>query len=133
MHQDCPADFYAPVPSQTTSFVWLRTALDPAAPLPSDPYLHPGGPTATIRANDWGDQAATGEQFVVAGRRGDWTAIWFAGRKAWFYNPPGIHRAADGWVVQQVRNLMMGLGGTRRLAAVPDLGSRFAYRSPNFT
>ena len=30
----------------------------------------------------------------MAGRNGDWTAIWFAGRKAWFYDPPGIHRAA---------------------------------------
>ena len=94
VHQDCPADFYAPFPSQPTSFVWLRTAPNPAAPLLSDPYLHPGGSAGSIRANDWGDQAATGEQFVVAGRKADWTAIWFAGRKAWFYNPPGIHRAA---------------------------------------
>ena len=90
-----PASFYVRQPKQPVSFVWLRTRPSASAPLLSDPYLHgdpyvgtPAGP-GTIRANDWGDKAVTGNQYVVAGRQGNWTAIWYAGTKAWFYNPPG--------------------------------------------
>jgi len=95
-----PDSFYTPLPRQPVSFVWLRTAPSFSAPLLSDPYLHgdpfvgtPAGP-GTIQATDWGDKAVTGEQYAVAGRDGDWTAIWYAGTKAWFYNPPGVHRGA---------------------------------------
>jgi hypothetical protein len=95
-----PGSFYQPQPRQPVSFAWLRTAPSAKAPLLSDPYLHgdpfvgtPPGP-GTIRANDWGDKAPVGEQYVVAARQGNWTAIWYAGTEAWFYNPPGRAAAA---------------------------------------
>ncbi len=95
-----PGSFYKPQPRQPTSFVWLRTAPSFSAPLLSDPYLHgdpyvgtPPGP-GTIRANDWGDKAPTGEEYVVAARQGNWTAIWYAGTEGWFYNPRGRNATA---------------------------------------
>ncbi len=37
----------------------------------------------------------TGQQYAVAERRGDWTAIWYLGQKAWFRNPEGQPTAVD--------------------------------------
>ena len=90
----CPASDYQAQPSQPVSFVWLHSTASASAPLLSDPYLHPDGSAGTIEANDWGDKAVTGQQYAVAGRQGDWTAIWYAGQKAWFYDPPGSYRAS---------------------------------------
>ena len=80
----------APQPSNDVA---LRTAPSTDAPLISDPSLQPSGTPGTTRICDWGDKAVTGQQFAVAGRSGDWTAIWFDGRKAWFLDPAD-HRAA---------------------------------------
>ncbi len=95
-----PGNFYVNQPRQPVSFVWLHTQPSFSAPLLSDPYLHgdpyvgtPAGP-GTIRANDWGDKAVTGEEYVVAGHQGSWTAIWYAGTRGWFYSPPGPAAAA---------------------------------------
>jgi N-acetyl-anhydromuramyl-L-alanine amidase AmpD len=73
--------------TQASNFVWLRTAASPTAPLITDPLLHPGGEPGTINMNDWTAKATTGQQFALAGRQGDWTAIWFGNQRAWFYNP----------------------------------------------
>ncbi|MFI1507720.1 N-acetylmuramoyl-L-alanine amidase [Streptomyces sp. NPDC020597] len=43
------------------------------------------GPTKGL--NDTSSRASTGQQYAVAGRWGDWTAIWYLGQKAWFENP----------------------------------------------
>ncbi len=64
----------------------LYSAPSESAPLVTDIGLHPTGPTTTD-VNDTGARATTGQQFVVAGRQGDWTAIWYLGQKAWFLNP----------------------------------------------
>ncbi|NNN37308.1 N-acetylmuramoyl-L-alanine amidase [Streptomyces sp. S3(2020)] len=37
--------------------------------------------------NDISSRVSTGQQYAVAGRDGDWTAIWYLGQKAWFENP----------------------------------------------
>jgi N-acetyl-anhydromuramyl-L-alanine amidase AmpD len=78
----CPDDGSActTLDPQPSNFVYLRTAPAADAPLISDPGL-PG--SGTTRANDWGDKAVTGQTFAVAGREGDWTAIWYGGQKAW--------------------------------------------------
>ncbi len=34
-----------------------------------------------------GARVSTGQQYAVAERSGDWTAIWYLGQKAWFQNP----------------------------------------------
>ena len=81
---DCEAN--KPLPDQATSFVYLHTAPSADAPLISDPALHPDGKAGTTCAADWGDKASVGQQFVVAERKGDWTAIWWDGVEAWFAN-----------------------------------------------
>jgi hypothetical protein len=84
-------------PQQPANFVYLHTAPSADSPLVSDPYLadadvEPDGVGTTL-AWDWGDKAATGEQYAVAGRSGDWLAIWFSGQKAWVYDPRGKQAA----------------------------------------
>ncbi|MEU2626400.1 N-acetylmuramoyl-L-alanine amidase [Kitasatospora sp. NPDC007106] len=73
-------------PARPENFVYLRTAPSPTAPLIG------GG---TTRASDWRAKAVAGTGYVVADRRGDWTAIWYGGVKGWFDNPHGRSAAAD--------------------------------------
>jgi hypothetical protein len=72
---------------QGANFVPLHVSPRGDSPLVSDPSLHPDGAAGTTRADDWGATAAAGSQFVVAGRIGDWTGIFFGGRVAWFLDP----------------------------------------------
>ncbi|MFE1174954.1 N-acetylmuramoyl-L-alanine amidase [Streptomyces sp. NPDC058773] len=67
--------------------VRLHSAPDEDAPLVKDVGLHPNGSDSTTGVNDTGARATTGQRFAVAGRSGDWTAIWYLGQKAWFHNP----------------------------------------------
>ena len=90
--RDCEGSGAA-LPAQPTNFVYLHTAPSDSAPLVDDPLL-PG--PATTCANDWGDKAVTGQSFAVAGRQGDWVAIWYGGQKAWFENPAGSSTAIPG-------------------------------------
>ncbi|MGW6740156.1 N-acetylmuramoyl-L-alanine amidase [Streptomyces sp. NPDC055025] len=75
---------------QASNFVHLRTAPDSTAPLFGDQAIHTDG-IGTNRVNDWGSTAQAGQQFVVADRQGDWTAIWYSGAKVWFHNPYGCN------------------------------------------
>lgn len=90
----CSSTGCVTLPKQPANFVYLRTGPGGAYPLIGDPILHSNGGHGTTLDSDWGDKAAAGETFVFAGRSGDWTAIWFSGRKAWFYNPTGIRQKA---------------------------------------
>lgn len=97
--QVCPEDDPSGVTTactdreQPSNVVYLRTAPSATAPLFGDQALHPGG-AGTDRITDWGSTAQAGQQFVVAGRAGDWTAIWFSGAKVWFRNPHGCNTTA---------------------------------------
>ncbi|MFJ4922319.1 N-acetylmuramoyl-L-alanine amidase [Streptomyces sp. NPDC088725] len=71
-----------------SNFLYVRTEPRADAPLFGDQALHPGA-AGTDRVNDWGSKVSAGQQFVVAGSSGDWTAIWFSGQKVWFLNPGG--------------------------------------------
>jgi N-acetyl-anhydromuramyl-L-alanine amidase AmpD len=82
------------LPKQPANFVYLRTGPGGSYPLIGDPLVHPGGGRGTTVDSDWGDKATIGESFVFAGQHGNWTAVWFSGRKAWFYNPSGTRQAA---------------------------------------
>ncbi|AZM44690.1 N-acetylmuramoyl-L-alanine amidase [Streptomyces sp. WAC 06738] len=82
----CTKDAAAPCPPHGSGAVRLHTRPASGAPLVGDPGLHGDAPAST-GVNDTGARASTGQQFAVAGRRGDWTAIWYLGRKAWFHNP----------------------------------------------
>ena len=79
---------------QPANFVYLHTGPGNSHPLVADRVLHPGGGSGTTAGSDWGDKATIGERFVFAGQSGKWTAIWYSGRKAWFYNPSGSQQKA---------------------------------------
>jgi hypothetical protein len=89
---DCAGAGCVTLPMQPANFIYLRVGPGSSYPLLGDPLLHPGGNGTTVDS-DWGDKATTGQTFVYAGNRGDWTGIWFSGRKAWFYNPRGLRAA----------------------------------------
>ena len=74
--------------------VVLRTAPNANAPLLSDFYLNGAGKPATMHISDHGARVETGQQYAIADRSGDWTAIWYLGQKGWFFNPAS-NRAAD--------------------------------------
>ncbi|HEX4811515.1 MAG TPA: N-acetylmuramoyl-L-alanine amidase [Nonomuraea sp.] len=74
-------------PPHGASTVWLHTAPRESAPLVRDVGKH-GSKPSTYSVYDHGARASTGQRFAVAERKGDWTAIWYLGQKAWFHNPP---------------------------------------------
>ncbi|WP_255947432.1 N-acetylmuramoyl-L-alanine amidase [Streptomyces odontomachi] len=76
-----------PCAAHGSSEVRLHTEPSDDAPLLKDIGLRPGGEDSTIDVNDMGSRASTGQSYAVADRKGDWTAIWFLGQKAWFKNP----------------------------------------------
>ncbi|WP_427917884.1 N-acetylmuramoyl-L-alanine amidase [Streptomyces sp. cg40] len=59
------------------------------------------GTTPTTGVNDLSSRVSTGQQYAVADRSGDWTAIWYLGQEAWFENPKKHPTAvgAAGWVI----------------------------------
>ncbi|WP_405522385.1 N-acetylmuramoyl-L-alanine amidase [Streptomyces canus] len=68
-----------------SSEVRLYSAPDENSALITD--IGMGGRTPTIDVNDLSSRVSTGQQYAVADRDGDWTAIWYLGQKAWFKNP----------------------------------------------
>jgi hypothetical protein len=78
----------SPLPAQSANFVYLRTAPSPSAPLFGDAALHSSITAGTNHADDWGDKAVTGEQFVCVARSGDWDAIDYSGHRVWLYDSP---------------------------------------------
>ncbi|MGX4694065.1 N-acetylmuramoyl-L-alanine amidase [Streptomyces sp. JNUCC 63] len=84
-----------------SSAVRLYSQPDTSSPLIKDIGLRPDGSGSTIDVNDIASRVETGQQYAVAGRQGDWTAIWYLGQKAWFRNPAKQPAAVDaaGFVV----------------------------------
>ncbi|PWK16477.1 peptidoglycan recognition protein family protein [Tumebacillus permanentifrigoris] len=76
---------------QSANALYLYTAPSFDAPLISDPALHPDGSPGTTQINDWGDKVTLGQTFYQADSSGDWTAIYYGAKKAWFYNPKSKH------------------------------------------
>jgi len=83
----------ASVPTQPADFVYLYTSPSTGSAPITDPYL---GSVSTTEGWNWGNKAVAGGEYVVAEARGDWTAIWYGGQKAWFYNKGGQFAAAVG-------------------------------------
>jgi hypothetical protein len=90
-----------PCPARGSTSVVLRSEPDHDAPLLRDIGLHPDGSPSTMHVSDIGSRVDTGQQYAVAERSGEWTAIWYLGQKGWFHDPPGARNAlwASGWVV----------------------------------
>lgn len=76
-----------PLPEQSANFVYVRSKPGSDAPLVSDALLGAPNEAGTTDIEDWGARAMYGQRFVVAGRKGDWVAIWFGGQKGWVHNP----------------------------------------------
>ncbi|GGP62366.1 N-acetylmuramoyl-L-alanine amidase [Streptomyces calvus] len=73
-----------PCATHGSSAVRLYSDHDENAPLIKDVGL---GRAPTTGVNDLSSRVSTGQQYAVADRWGDWTAIWYLGQKAWFRNP----------------------------------------------
>jgi hypothetical protein len=91
----------ATCPARGSEAVRLYTEPSEDSALVKDIGLHTTNGTSTTGVNDTGARASTGQQYAVADRDGDWTAIWYLGQKAWFHNPKTQPTAvnAKGWVV----------------------------------
>jgi N-acetylmuramoyl-L-alanine amidase len=89
-----------PCPPRGSTSVILHAEPSHDAPLLQDIGLHPDGSPSTMRVSDIGSRVDTGQQYAVAERSGEWTAIWYLGQKGWFHDPPGARSAlwATGWV-----------------------------------
>ncbi|MEU6255738.1 peptidoglycan recognition family protein [Streptomyces sp. NPDC047043] len=89
-----------PCAAHGSSEVRLYSDHDEHSALIKDVGLHKGA-DSTIDVNDVGSRVSTGQQYAVADRYGDWTAIWYLGQKAWFKNPKKHPTAvsASGFVV----------------------------------
>ncbi|MGN9842283.1 N-acetylmuramoyl-L-alanine amidase [Nonomuraea sp. H19] len=74
-------------PPHGAASVWLHKAPSMTAPLVTDVGKH-GSRPSSYSVYDHAARASTGQRYAVAERRGDWTAIWYLGQKAWFHNPP---------------------------------------------
>ncbi|KUM73225.1 N-acetylmuramoyl-L-alanine amidase [Streptomyces curacoi] len=74
----------APCADHGSSAVRLYSGPGESYPLVKDIGL---GTTPTTGVNDLSSRVSTGQQYAVADRKGDWTAIWYLGQKAWFRNP----------------------------------------------
>ncbi|MGW1893860.1 N-acetylmuramoyl-L-alanine amidase [Streptomyces sp. NPDC002004] len=84
-----------PCAAHGSSAVRLYTGPGEGYPLVKDVGRYPGGQDSTIDVNDMASRVSTGQQYAVAGRDGDWTAIWYLGQKAWFRNPEDEPTAVD--------------------------------------
>ncbi|WP_369368216.1 N-acetylmuramoyl-L-alanine amidase [Streptomyces sp. CG4] len=73
-----------PCPAHGSGEVRLYSDHDVNAPLIKDIGMNAD---PTIDVNDLSSRVSTGQQYAVADRWGDWTAIWYLGQKAWFQNP----------------------------------------------
>ncbi|GHP14574.1 amidase [Lentilactobacillus fungorum] len=78
------------------NFVYLHQSPSFSAKLMTDPNFKKGK-SGTTEEDDWSDKAVAGQQFVKAGQKGSWTAIYYDGKQAWFYNPANRNTTvADG-------------------------------------
>ena len=86
-----------PCAPRGSSSVVLRSAPSADAPLVNDIALRPDGTPNTMDVSDHGARASAGQTYALAGRQGDWTAIWYLGQRAWFHNPASAPTAS--WTV----------------------------------
>ncbi|MBN1172640.1 MAG: N-acetylmuramoyl-L-alanine amidase, partial [Micromonosporaceae bacterium] len=84
---NCASASSGPCPEHGASAVVLHSAPSEDSPLVVDLGLHPDGNPSTMTISDTGARVSAGQRYAMAGRSGDWIAIWYLGQKAWFHNP----------------------------------------------
>ncbi|MFI8254660.1 N-acetylmuramoyl-L-alanine amidase, partial [Streptomyces filamentosus] len=100
----------AAVAARPANFGYLYATASTATPI-SDPYL-PSGWSPNEAAN-WGSKVRAGGSYVVSRSTTNWTAIWYGGREAWFYNPGGQYTSVVGGTAAKV--VKVKAGATARL------------------
>ncbi|MFJ4867715.1 N-acetylmuramoyl-L-alanine amidase [Streptomyces sp. NPDC088757] len=73
------------VPARPSNFGYLYTSPSTGSATLTDPYFD----SLETEGSNYGNKLRAGGLYVVAEARNDWTAIWYAGKKAWFQNPGG--------------------------------------------
>ncbi|MEV5280179.1 N-acetylmuramoyl-L-alanine amidase [Streptomyces sp. NPDC052811] len=76
--------------NEPVNFGFLYTTPSTTGDPLTDPYL---GTQVATEGPNWANKVVAGGSYVVADWQGDWTAIWYGGQKAWFYNPGGQYTA----------------------------------------
>ena len=109
-------------PEQGTNFVYLRTAPSDDAPLVKDAGLHTDGSYSTTQVSDVGARAAAGQKLVVAGRQGEWIAVWYLGDLAWIHDR---NAAGDAVVRPSQGKVVVSAAGTE----VPVYGRAYPEAS----
>ncbi|MFD3946536.1 N-acetylmuramoyl-L-alanine amidase [Streptomyces sp. NPDC058579] len=71
--------------AQPANFGYLYSSPSTSAATITDPYFS----ALWSQGSNWANKVRAGGTYVVAETQGDWTAIWYAGQKAWFRNPGG--------------------------------------------
>ncbi|MGW3625911.1 N-acetylmuramoyl-L-alanine amidase [Streptomyces sp. NPDC000880] len=89
----------AAVATQPANFGYLYSLPSTSASTLTDPYL---GTQTWSEGWNWGNKVLAGSEYVVAEAQTNWTAIWYGGKKAWFYNPGGQFTAPVGKTAQTV-------------------------------
>jgi N-acetylmuramoyl-L-alanine amidase len=89
-----------PCPSRGSTSLILRTEPREDAPQLKDIGLRPDGSPGTMHISDHSSRVESGQQYAIADRQGDWTAIWYLGQKGWFHNPRSAPTAE--WTVGMV-------------------------------
>ncbi|MET9673757.1 N-acetylmuramoyl-L-alanine amidase [Streptomyces sp. NPDC006482] len=77
------------VPARPSNFGYLYTSPSTSSTTLKDPYFTSGW----SEGSNYGNKVRAGGLYVVAEAQYNWTAIWYAGQKAWFYNPAGQYTA----------------------------------------
>ncbi|MEV5706560.1 N-acetylmuramoyl-L-alanine amidase [Actinoallomurus sp. NPDC052274] len=112
----------AKCPSHGGASIILRSAPSKTAPLVKDVGAHPGSGKATMSVYDHSARASTGQIYAVAEKKGGWTAIWYLGQKAWFYNSKALRRAvaAPGQIVTLKKGARIwGMAYPAKLSVTP--------------
>ncbi|MGA5494135.1 N-acetylmuramoyl-L-alanine amidase [Streptomyces cinereoruber] len=73
------------VPARPSNFGYLYTSPSTGSATLTDPYFT----SLWTEGSNYGNKVRAGGLYVVAEAQNDWTAIWYAGKKAWFQNPGG--------------------------------------------
>ncbi|MCD0442862.1 N-acetylmuramoyl-L-alanine amidase [Glycomyces sp. A-F 0318] len=96
----------AECPERNASTVFLYSEPSFDAPLLVDRVIDPDLGPATTRVDDTGSRAGYGQQYVVAGHQGDWTAVWYLGQTGWIHNPADnpVLAPAEGRTVTPLRD-----------------------------
>ncbi|MFD8009658.1 N-acetylmuramoyl-L-alanine amidase [Streptomyces sp. NPDC058955] len=94
------------VPARPSNFGYLYTSPSTSATTLKDPYFT----SLWSEGSNYGNKVRAGGLYVVAGVQSNWTAIWYAGEKAWFYNPGGQYTVPVNATTVKVKS---GLAATK--------------------